>query len=75
MAGGDASILNEAGAVAYEQRSWADAAAFFEKALAADPTLTQAATNRDRSTAAAKLVTSLTALAETPVTLGNPLKR
>ena len=59
MAGGDATILNEAGAVAYAQGRWADAAALFEKALAADPALAQAAANRDRAAAAAKLVASL----------------
>jgi Tfp pilus assembly protein PilF len=75
VAGGDASILNEAGAVSYAQKMWADAAALFEKALAADPALVQAAENRDRAAAAAKLVASLAPPAEAPASLVNPLKR
>jgi len=78
VSGSDASILNEAGAVAYTQKSWAEALAFFEKALAADPALAPAAANRDRAAAAAKLVASLASLAsqaEAPSALVSPLKR
>ena len=59
VAGGAAEVLNEAGAVAYEEGRWAEAAALFEKALAADPALPGAAANRDRAAAAAKLVADL----------------
>ena len=59
VAGGDAAVLNEAGAVAYARRKWTDAATLFGKALEADPALAQAAANRDRSAAAAALVATL----------------
>ncbi len=59
--GGDAAILNEAGAVAYAQGRWAAAAELFERALAADPSLPPVAANRDRAAAAAKLVAQLAA--------------
>ena len=60
-AGNDPALLNEAGAVAYAQEAWADAAKLFERAVAADPSLAAAAANRDRATAAAKLVADLAA--------------
>ena len=72
LARGDATILNEAGAVAYAQQKWAEAAGLFEKALAADAAITQAAANRNRAEAAARLVTSL---AEAPVVPAAPPKR
>lgn len=59
--GTDAAALNEAGAVAYAQGLWAEAAALFEKALAAQPGLAEAAANRDRAAAAAQLVATLAA--------------
>lgn len=71
-AGNDAEVLNEAGAVAYEQGRWADAAALFAKALAADPGLVEAARNRDKSLAAAKL---LATLAEPPPAQAPSLRR
>ena len=58
-AGGDAALLNEAGAVAYEQGAWSEAATLFEKAVAADPGLAEAARNRERAAAAARFVASL----------------
>ncbi len=72
VASGDATLLNEAGAVAYAQQKWAEAAGLFEKALAADPAITQAAANRNRAAAAARLVT---ALAEAPPAPAAPPKR
>ena len=66
--GGDALLLVEAGAVAYAQGSWAEAADLFGKALAADPTLAAAAVNRDRAAAAARLVAELAAPPPAPPT-------
>jgi Flp pilus assembly protein TadD len=59
VASGTAEVLNEAGAVAYAQGRWADAAALFDKALAADPSHAVAGANRDRAAAAAKVVADL----------------
>ena len=59
--GADAAALNEAGAVAYDQGLWAEAVAFFEKTLAAQPGFAEAAANRDRAAAAAQLVATLAA--------------
>lgn len=61
---GDGALLNEAGAVAYTQKSWAEAVGLFEMALAADPALVQAASNRDRASAAARVVAALSVPAE-----------
>jgi Tfp pilus assembly protein PilF len=66
-AGSDAALLNEAGAVAYAQGAWAEAAKLFERAAAADPSLAQAAANRDRAAAAAKLVADLAAPPPAPI--------
>ena len=60
-AGNDALLLNEAGAVAYAQGLWTDAAALFEKARAADPALAVAARNGERAAAAAGLLAELAA--------------
>lgn len=75
LASGDATLLNEAGAVAYAQQKWAEAAGLFEKALAADPAITQAAANRNRAAAAARLVASLTPQAEAPPAAASLPKR
>jgi len=69
--GNEAILLDEAGAVAYAQGRWADAAVLFERALAADPALPVAA-NRDRAAAAAKLVAELAAPPPAPAV---PAKR
>ncbi len=66
-AGSDASALNEAGAAAYAQGLWAEAAALFEKAAAAQPGLAEAAANRDRAAAAARLVATLATPAPEPL--------
>jgi tetratricopeptide (TPR) repeat protein len=72
VAGADAAVLNESGAVAYAQGLWADAAALFEKALAAEPTHAGAAANHQRAAAAANLVAELAA---PPPVLPKPPKR
>jgi tetratricopeptide (TPR) repeat protein len=59
--GGNAVILNEAGAVAYAQGLWEKAAQLFGQALAADSSLAAVAANRDRAAAAATLVAQLAA--------------
>ena len=66
--GGVAAVLNEAGAVAYAQGRWADAATLFEKGLAAEPALAEAAANRDRALASATLVAALAEAPPVPVT-------
>lgn len=60
-AGNDAALLNEAGAVAYAQGTWAEAGTLFARSAAADPALAQAAVNREKAAAAAKLVADLAA--------------
>jgi tetratricopeptide (TPR) repeat protein len=65
--GTDAASLNEAGAVAYAQGLWAESLALFEKALAAQPGFAEAAANRDRAAAAAKVVATLAAPPPEPV--------
>lgn len=59
--GNDATLLNEAGAVAYAQGLWAEAEALFGRALAAEPGLAQASANRELAATAAKLVAGLAA--------------
>lgn len=59
--GHDATLLNEAGAVAYAGGRWADAAALFERARAADPSFTPAVANFERASAAARFVAALAA--------------
>lgn len=71
-AGNDAALLNEAGAVAYAQGSWAEAGTLFARAAAADPALAQAAANREKAAAAAKLVADLAAPPPAPT---KPLTR
>jgi len=66
-AGNDAALLNEAGAVAYAQGAWAEAEKLFERAVAADPSLAQAAANREKAAAAAKLVADLAAPPPAPM--------
>lgn len=59
--GSDATLLNEAGAVAYAEGRWADAQALFEKARAADAALQVAAGNFEKAAAAARVVAALAA--------------
>jgi tetratricopeptide (TPR) repeat protein len=73
--GGDAAILNEAGAVAYAQGRWTEAAELFERALAAGPPLPAVAANRDRAAAAASLVALLAAPPLEPPKPLKPAKR
>ena len=59
--GRDATLLNEAGAVAYAEGRWGDAQALFEKARAADTALAVAAGNLGKASAAARVVAALAA--------------
>ena len=59
--GSDATLLNEAGAVAYAAERWADAQALFEKARAADAALAATAGNLEKAAAAARVVAALAA--------------
>lgn len=59
--GSDATLLNEAGAVAYAEGRWADAQALFERARAADAALQVAAGNFEKAAAAARVVAALAA--------------
>lgn len=59
--GSDATLLNEAGAVAYAEGRWADARALFEKAQAADTALAVAEANLGKAAAAARVVAALAA--------------
>jgi len=59
--GHDATLLNEAGAVAYAEGRWGDAQALFEKARAADASLAAAAGNLEKAAAAARVVAALAA--------------
>jgi len=64
--GRDATLLNEAGAVAYAEGRWGDAQALFEKARAADPGLAVAAGNLEKAAAAARVVAALAAAPPPP---------
>jgi len=65
-AGNDATLLNEAGVVAYAEGRWADAQALFEKARVADPTLAVADGNLGKASAAARVVAALAAAPPPP---------
>lgn len=49
----DASVLNEAGAIAYERRQFSEAQALFERAAAMDPSQPEAKANAEKARAAA----------------------
>jgi tetratricopeptide (TPR) repeat protein len=59
--GTDATLLNEAGAVAYAQGLWAEAEALFGRAQASEPGLAQASANRDLAASASGVVARLAA--------------
>lgn len=59
----DATLWNEAGAVAYELGRFAEAAELFDRALARDPALPGVATNRERARKAAAFLIAVGAKA------------